>query len=255
MDPTKYKKVNELLGELLKKIKFILKNKLIGLYLGGSLVYGDFNEHISDIDLHAVLSKEANNKEFNKLQKMHSDFVKNHKEWDDRIEVCYASIDAINSTKISSKEIINISPGEPFHKTKTKKEWLMNWYLTREKSKTLFGPSAKTIINPISKAEFIKSVKDHTESWSKWVNKMRNPFAQSYAILSMCRALYSFRKGSQVSKKKAALWVQKELPEFTTVIKNALNWRNGNKYLPPDEYTYPQTLKFINQIRRLILEK
>lgn len=255
MKVTRYKKINILLEELLRNIKYILDKKLVGFYLEGSLIYGDFDESISDIDLLAILSKEPSEQEFNGLKKMHSDFIEEHKEWNDRIEVCYASIDAINSTAIKSKEIINISPGEPFHKIKTKKEWLMNWYLTREKSKTLFGPEARTIINPISKKVFIQSVKNHTKSWGDWVNKMKNPFAQSYAILSMCRAFYSVRKGNQVSKKKAALWLQKELPQFSSIVQNALTWRKGEKYLPTNEKTYPQTVQFVNQIRKLILEE
>ena len=255
MEASQYKKVNIVIDGLLANIKLILNKKLVALYLEGSLVYGDFDENISDIDLLAVLTKNANSREFNDLQKMHDNVIIKHKEWKDRIEVCYASIDAINSTKFKDSEILNISPGEPFHKIKTKKEWLMNWYLTRNKSRTLFGPLPNSTINFISKEEFIQSIKEHARSWQKWVKNLRNPFAQSYAILTMCRALYSYRNYEQISKIKAAHWAKNELPEFTDTIQNALVWRKGDKYLPVDEKNYPKTVEFVNYVIKLILEK
>jgi hypothetical protein len=84
---------------------------------------------------------------------------------------------------------------------------------------------------------------------------MRNPYAQSYAILSICRALYAFRNGDQVSKIKAAEWAEKQLPEWSQVIQNALIWRKGGKYKPVDELTHPQTVQFVNHVRKLILGK
>jgi Domain of unknown function (DUF4111) len=41
---------------------------------------------------------------------------------------------------------------------------------------------------------------------------MSTPGAQSYAGLTMCRALYTNTRGTQASKKQAALWAQAYLP-------------------------------------------
>lgn len=216
---------------------------------------GDFEPGISDIDLVAALSAPVDDQEFEQLRQMHSDFVAEHPEWYDRIEVCYITTDLLKTVRSRSGMIVNISPGEPIHRTEAKKEWLMNWYLTREKSKTLLGPSPDTLIEPISKEEFIQSVKDHAEAWGEWVQGMRNPYAQSYAIFAICRAFYAVKNGEQVSKKKAALWAQKELPEWSHVIAKALEWRHGGKYNPPDEVTHSETVQFVNYVRGLILEK
>ncbi len=254
MNVTAYNDVNSLLSELLTSLKDILGEKLTGLYLEGSLVLGDFEPGISDIDLIAVLSSEVNNQEFEELHKMHNAFVIKHKEWNDRIEVCYLTADAINTTKTKVSNIVNISPGEPFHKTKTRKEWLINWYLLQEKGKTLYGPPPSAFINPISNEEFVQSVKDHAISWKDWVKEMRNPYAQSYAILAMCRALYAFKNSDQVSKKQAAMWVMKKLPQWTKLIQNALAWRKEGKYRQADNITHPETVQFVHYIRGLILE-
>ena len=111
-----YADINQLLKLLLSGIQKILGAKLIGLYLYGSLVIGDFDPNISDIDLVAALSFDIDDKEFGTLQKMHDDFANNHKQWDDRIEVCYISVVALHAVRSHTSQIANISPGEPFHR-------------------------------------------------------------------------------------------------------------------------------------------
>lgn len=51
MQVTPYANINELLELILSSLQRILGAKLVGLYLNGSLVIGDFDPEISDIDL------------------------------------------------------------------------------------------------------------------------------------------------------------------------------------------------------------
>jgi Aminoglycoside adenylyltransferase, C-terminal domain/Nucleotidyltransferase domain len=248
-DPTPYADINQLLKLLLSGMQKILGAKLIGLYLYGSLVIGDFDPKISDIDLVAALSSDIDDKEFGALQKMHDDVAKEHKEWDDRIEVCYISVAALHAVRSSTSQIANISPGEPFHKRESSKEWLTDWYVVREKGITLFGPSPKTIIEPISKDEFIHSVKANAKAWRLWIHDMHTRKSQAYAILTLCRALYTYKDGEQVSKKQAALWAEKEFLEWSFVIQNALLWREAGRDENVDhDATFPETLGFVHFI-------
>ena len=82
MDVTQYSNVNELIDQLLLRMKSILGEKLVGLYLEGSLIIGDFDPNISDIDLVAALSADIDDRKFEELQKMHQDFATAHQEWD-----------------------------------------------------------------------------------------------------------------------------------------------------------------------------
>jgi hypothetical protein len=70
----------------------------------------------------------------------------------------------------------------------------------------------------------------------------------------MCRALYAVTNAEQASKKKAAEWVEKEYPEFSEIIQNALLWRHGSKYKPPNDVTYSKTVAFVNKLRQMVLE-
>ncbi len=245
-DPTPFADINELLELLLSGMQKILGEKLIGLYLYGSLVTGDFDKESSDIDLLTALSSGIDDRDFKHLQKMHNDFANKHKQWDDRIEVCYISVAALRTVKSRTSKVANISPGEPFHRKEARKDWLIDWYVVREKGITLFGPSPKTIIEPISKDEFMQAIRAHAKAWGKWIYDMHNRKSQAYAILTMCRALYTCKIGEQVSKKQAALWAQKEFPEWASLIQNALLWREDWRNEQVDhEETFPETLKFV----------
>ncbi len=255
MQPTSYSHINELLDNLLSQLQHVLEKKLIGLYLYGSLVLGDFDPTISDIDLVAALSSDIDEKEFEALQKMHTALATTRKEWDDRIEVCYISVTALKTVRSRTSQIANISPGEPFHRRESRKEWLTDWYLVREKGVTLFGPPPKTLIEPISKEEFLQAVTDQTKAWREWIHDIQhNRKSQAYAILTMCRALYAYKNGEQVSKKQAAMWAEKELPQWSSVIKKALLWREAWRDEEVNhEATFQETLHFVNCMIDLIV--
>ena len=55
MNVTVYPEINAVLGEWVQGLLHVLGGKVIGLYLSGSLAYGDFVPGRSDIDLHAVV--------------------------------------------------------------------------------------------------------------------------------------------------------------------------------------------------------
>src|SRR4051812_44647747 len=89
---TPYADINSLLAELLVGMQAILGTKLVALYLYGSLVTGDFDHEVSDIDLLAATASDIDDDEFMALQTMHHDFAVRHRVWDDRIEVAYLSV-------------------------------------------------------------------------------------------------------------------------------------------------------------------
>ncbi len=248
MTRTTHPAVGPIVDALLTEVKAVLGKKLIGCYLYGSSVWGDFDWEISDLDLMAALSGDINERELLLLEKMHADFAGEHRQWDDRIEVQYISLDALKTFKWKVSTMAVISPGEPLHMVPANSDWLMNWYFVQEYGITLMGPCPETLIDPISQEEFIAAVREHALSWYEHVEATRNsrPY-QSYAILTMCRALYTLRFKEQVSKRRAAAWAQAELPEYSWLIAQALKWRedyrNGDVV---DEATYPITAEFVH---------
>lgn len=245
-NPTPYPNVNEAVALLLAQIKSILGQKLVGLYLYGSLVTGDFAPECSDIDLVAALSSDPGEKECDDLHKLHDDFARQHRQWDNRIEVAYLSVNALKTYRSQGSQIAVISPGEPFHLKEAGSDWLLNWYIVREKGRALFGPPPKALIEPISQEEVLSATREQAKAWREWIKHTHHRASQAYAILTMCRAFYTLKWGEIVSKKQAATWAEKQWPEWSALIQRALVWRSAwrDEHIDHDA-TLPETRQFV----------
>jgi len=250
---TPYANINRLLESLLSRIRRIFHERLVGFYLYGSLTTGDFDPDSSDIDLLAVISSQITAPEFDALRAMHRDFARDNPEWEDRVDVVYLPVMSLRTFR-SEKSPIVISPGEPFHvrEGETLRDWLQNWYVIRESGLALFGPPPKAIIPPITQDEFVDAVRRYATEVSERVRHERDRKSQSYAILTMCRALYVHRTGKEASKRQAALWAQQELPEWSRLIQDALAWRQAWREEHIDHLN-AETNRFVNFVSDQIL--
>ncbi|HEX2738854.1 MAG TPA: aminoglycoside adenylyltransferase domain-containing protein [Rubrobacter sp.] len=240
--------IRALVGRLTDEIRRSLNGSLVGLYVYGSLVTGDFEKESSDIDLLAVVSSDIEGETFERLDRMHARFVEDHPAWEDRIEVAYVSARALWKFKTETNNIAVVSPGEPFHLKAAGRDWLMNWHTVREMGVTLYGPPPQTLIPEISRAEFVESAREHARSWEEWVHEMRTPGSQAYAVLTMCRALYTRTHGEQVSKKKAALWAKAQLPQWAPLIERSWSQRSDVRDEETDEEEFYETVRFVHDV-------
>ncbi len=247
MNQTQFPQTKELLDQLLTQMHEVLGEKLVGLYLYGSLVWGDFDLDTSDIDLLAVLSSDVTEKEITSLDTMHHALIETFKEWEDRIEVQYVSTKALSSFKSGNNVMATISPGEPLHIVDYVEKYLMNFYFVQEQGEVLFGPDPKILIQPVTNKEFIQQIKKDVQSWKTHIENTKHsrPY-QGFAIMTLCRAMYTSTYGEQVSKRKAADWVKSKFPQWETLINNSFVWRkNFREKVENPEDTYPETKKFV----------
>ena len=222
---TSQEDVNALLVELLAGQRRVLGEGLVGLYLYGSLVSGDFDREISDIDLLAVTAEDVDETTFPELDALHEAIIARYPFWTGRLEVAYLAERALRTFRRERSPIAVISPGEPFHIKDAGHEWLINWWVVRNQARTLCGPPPDTLIDPISREEFRQEVRSHTQEWSEWVEESTERPGQAYAILTLCRALYAWNKVEQVSKQRAAEWAIEAYPQQAEVIRQAIQWR------------------------------
>ncbi|MDQ2903096.1 MAG: DUF4111 domain-containing protein [Chloroflexota bacterium] len=248
-EPTPYTDINALLALFLERMQTILGPKLIGLYVFGSLVTGDFDYESSDIDLVAALAADLDDKELERIRTMHVDIALAHKQWDNRIEVGYLSLESLKKSTAHGK-IALISPGEPLHVKESGADWIINRYVLREKGATLYGPAPKTLVEPISKQERLRALQELLQEWRGWITAtehLRSRPYQAFMIVTMCRLLYTFKTAELVSKKQAALWAEQEMPEWSSLIQRALAWRAAwrDEEVDPDA-TLLETLRFVH---------
>ena len=251
--PTIPPDIQALLDPLRAHMQSILGDKLVGLYVYGSLVTGDFNPDISDLDLFAALRSDLNPDDFTALDAMHNQWAAAHPIWTGRLEIGYLSLHGLQTFRTEDSPMGNISPGEPFHMIEAGHLWLTNWYVVRSNGIALYGPPPQDIVPPISVDEFQEAVKAHVQGWREWINDVteRRP-AQAYAILTLCRALYTVKNGTQVSKLQAGAWAADQLPQWSTFIHNAIEWRSNWRESVDDAATLSETRHFVAYMIDLI---
>ncbi|HEV2405519.1 MAG TPA: aminoglycoside adenylyltransferase domain-containing protein [Ktedonobacterales bacterium] len=243
---TPYPEVNAALAALRARIQVILGDRLTGLYLYGSLVTGDFDPALSDIDLLAATDGDLRDDDFARLERMHAEFARERPEWDDRIEVAYLAVAGLQTFRAQRSQIAVISPGEPFHFKDAGLDWLVNWYVVREQGVALAGPPPRQLIAPIAKDEYLAGVRDYAREFRQRVAQPLPRGSQAYAILTMCRAYHTLKTGELASKARSAQWATSHWPEWSPLIERALNWRSAPRGEPVDhDATLPETRRFV----------
>lgn len=229
--PTIYPEINHLLSDFSQELSSILSGQLIGLYLFGSLTYGNFNPDNSDIDLVAILDQPATTTQLDKIKQLHKAIADKYPTWSKRLECSY-------TPRALFKESTPPKTPRPYFGNATfypqapyGNEWLINNYLLYHHGITLKGPNFKTLIQPIPiKAVQRACLQDLRTEWQpklKDEEYLDNPHYQSYLVLNLCRILYTLKTGALTSKPVSAAWVKTQFPQWTTLVNAALNWKYG----------------------------
>jgi len=255
--PTPHPEVNALLATLQAGIDRALGDKLVGFYLYGSLVTGEFDPGLSDIDVAAVLTADLDEAEFARLHRMHDAIAAANPRWDDRIEVGYIS-EALVRAFDPLGTIAVISPGEPFHPRAAESSWLFNLHVVREQGIALCGPPLSSLRDPITASALNAALQGAMRKWREWLpeaDPVMHAKPQAYVVLTMCRALYAQAHGVSVSKRRAARWAADAFPVWSATIRDALAWYDATG--DPDidlAATRATTLRFADVATRLIME-
>lgn len=257
MEPTPHAEVNAVLVTLQAGIGEVLGDKLVGLYLYGSLVTGEFDLDLSDIDVAAVLTADLDEAEFARLHRMHDAIAAANPRWDDRIEVGYIS-EVLVRTFDPLGTIAVISPGEPFHLRPAESSWLFNLHVVREQGVALCGPPPSSLRDPIPGDELNAALRGAMRKWREYLpeaDPVMHAKPQAYVVLTMCRALYAQAHGVSVSKRRAARWAAEAFPAWSATIRDALAWYDATGDPNVDRAaTRARTLRFADFATRQIID-
>lgn len=211
-----------------EQLPVLVPADLVGIAVYGSLVWGDFDPQISDIDLLVVLTRDVDAGLFAVLDAFHQQLEAAFPEWQGRIEIAYIAEAALQTFRLQRSPIAVISPGEPFNIKDAGLDWLINWYTIRTQGVVVYGPAMTDIIPVITPSEFRTAVGNQIAEWVDWVHEAgeQSP-SHAYVILTMCRALYSWQTGAQTSKIQAAAWAKIHHPGQAARIDRALHWRES----------------------------
>jgi 8-oxo-dGTP pyrophosphatase MutT (NUDIX family) len=226
--PTPYAEVNALLFELLAGARGVLGAHFVGMYLYGSLAVGDFAPDNSDIDFVVVTEDELPGEQLRALQLLHARLARGPSKWAKELEGSYIPRRALRRYDPRRARHPHIDRGQDELRVEQHdSDWIVQRYSLREHGVSLAGPDIKTLIDPISADQLRRGVRELLQTW--WapmlddVTRLLSPGYRTYAILTMCRMLYTLEHGTIVSKPAAALWAQTALDRrWTPLIRQAL---------------------------------
>jgi hypothetical protein len=232
-DLTPYADVNVILGALITAVRAILGDQFVGLYLDGSLALGDFNEETSDIDVLVLTAEPLPDELVAALAAMHTQFGVSGSKWGYEMEVSYIPQWALGQLPHREKRFVfpRIERGETLTIQEHHMDWVLHCHILREYGIALIGPPLGTLIEPVAPEAIKAATRDLFNFW--WRPMVANPSNlefvgyRIYAILTMCRMIYTLRHGEIVSKPAAARWAMKELDErWRGLVETAVHW-NG----------------------------
>jgi hypothetical protein len=215
--------LSALLQDLTVQLPIILGRNMVGLYLYGSLTQQAFNPQRSDVDCIVVTERDLSDKQFRKLSAWLARAAEANP-WTTRLQILFLIKNEILT--MNSRACLyqfgllkrSGSDGNP-----------IIWLNILQSGRVLFGPRPESFVPEITSEILFQALKrevaylreEFTEkSESEWRDV---PSYRAYAVLTVCRILYSFRKGTIVSKQLAARWALKQLPqEWHEIILQAL---------------------------------
>jgi hypothetical protein len=230
MIPTPYPEVNAVLDRLLSDVQTILGARFGGLYLYGSLASGDFDRQRSDIDFVVVTTDALPDEMLPALEAMHARIAASGLKWAAKLEGSYIPQRALRRYAPDGAPCPQINEGR-FYVGRHGSDWIIQRHILREHGVVLAGPSPQTLIDPVTPDDLRRAALGSLRAW--WAPMLDDPAClqrsdyQAYAILTMCRALYTLQRGTVVSKPVAARWAQETLGErWAGLIERALAWHH-----------------------------
>jgi len=247
VDPLlRYPDVQAVLERLLTDVQAVLGERLVGLYIHGSLACGDFNPQTSDIDFLIVTDGHISAETFSTLQEMHACLFASGLAWSQKLEGAYIPKDDLRRHDPAHAPVPWLGADGHFAQESLGSDWIIQRWILREKGIVVAGPPPASLIDPVSAEDLRDAVRGSLREW--WSPPFPSPERfqsgeyRAYAVLTMCRSRYILEHGRIASKPEAARWTMQTLGEpWAKLVGKALDWRNGMEFDKLEE-----TIEFIN---------
>jgi hypothetical protein len=245
--PTPFAEVNELVARLHDGVTDALGDRLVGLYLSGSLAAGDFDPSSSDIDFLAAVTEELPPDRVDALGTVHAVLAASGLPFAHHLEGSYVPLGALRRYDPANAHHPTVGADWPFGVHQHGYDGVFNRAILRDRGVVVLGPDPATLIDPIGPEELRDAVRallrDFWAIQDEHSDWLRPRSYQAFAALSMCRALYTIEHGELATKPVAAAWARGHLdPPWTEQVDRALSWRSDRR---PDAAALPDTLAFV----------
>lgn len=240
---TPHEDVNQALSLLTDGLQELLGEQLAGLYLTGSLTYGDFDKGSSDIDFLAVITKPFTDEQLEAIKELHQHIAKAVPFWAKRLEGSYITIDMIRAKDRPDVKRPYVNGGK-VNLYRYGNEWTINLYALQETGVAIVGPEPSQMFPTVT----IEDVREASKQdlLDDWQPKLDDPngfnqegydsnHLKAYAVLTMCRILHRAKNDGIASKRVASKWVKETYKEQADIVAKAEQWEHGKNMSSDDE--------------------
>lgn len=216
--------VRPVLALLLSGMQGVLGDQLVGLYLYGSLSSDDFDPASSDVDFVAVTREPIaeNAPAFVQLREMHERIAASGLPFATNLEGSYIPQAAWRRYDPADAHHPTIGHDWPFKWGFHDANWVIERAIVRERGGVLYGPPPETLTDPVSPQQLrAATCQQLADVWRRRIEDPDWPRAGMYAafaVLTLCRALYTLQHGAFCSKPVAAAWAKEKYPAWTPMI-------------------------------------
>lgn len=225
---------SKVLEHIASEYKIILDEKLVGIYIHGSLAFGCFNPNKSDIDFLVVVNKaptieekealigtllDSSSKAPQKgyemsvvLEKVCRNFV-----YPTPFELHYSNVH-LKRCKDDLREYCTFMKGKD-------KDLAAHFTIINNVGFTLIGKPISEVFGEVPKKDYLQSIIYDIEEAEEMIKT--NPV---YIILNLCRVLAYKEEGLILSKEQGGVWGMNNLPvKYKSLISKALDNYQGDK--------------------------
>jgi predicted nucleotidyltransferase len=235
--------VSALLQELGTRLPAVLGKSLVGVYLYGSLTQNAFDPARSDVDCLVVTRRDLSDAQFRRLDA-----------WLARLRESNPWASRLQTTFLVRGEVLRMNAKACHYQFGVLRRGGSDgnpivWLNVLESGVRLYGESPESFVPEITPEILFEALRREVDylreelslkPQSEWRDM---PFYRAYAVLTLCRILYTHAKGKVVSKPRAARWAVRNLPE---------GWRELVLRALAADYGWLGTKASLSRIRRFV---
>ena len=212
--PTAFPELNALLDEFVARLRSILGNDLVGVYLVGSFALGG-GDVASDCDFLVVTEGRVGGEQERAIRELHGEIPTRDGYWEHNLEGSYAPKADLETLEALGRAWLFVNRGHrdadwDAHCNVEDVRWVL-----RERGLPLDGPPAAEftaevpadLLRERARSLLVSFIPDLRE----WAN-FDVAWTQRYAVQTVCRLLYTVRTGEVTTKLNALDWALGELP-------------------------------------------
>lgn len=246
-----------ILDGIVSKSKEIIEEKLVGIYLHGSMAMGCFNSDKSDIDVIMVIEDDISDTQ--KIMLMRQIVYLNQQSPPKGLEISIVKREYCNPFIYPTPFELHFSPMHlPWFKEnpqdyveKMKGEDIdlaAHFTIIRNYGVVLWGEKIENIFAPVPKQNYLESICADIENATEDI--LEQPI---YITLNLCRVLAFVREGLYLSKEQGGNWGIEHLPlEYHSIVAEALECYTSNKEMLIEKMN---AVSFAEKVIKLIKSK